>query len=90
VRLRANAPNPFHARTSIAFELGRREAVSLVVLDVSGRIVRQLIDREELAPGPHAVEWDGRTEGGATAPAGLYFTRLVTAGEAAAGRLVRL
>jgi len=90
VRLRANAPNPFHARTSVVFELARHEAVSLIVFDVSGRVVRRLIDGEVLAPGPHAVEWDGRAEDGSTAPSGLYFTRIVSAGQAAAGRLVRL
>ena len=90
VRLRANAPNPFHARTSVAFELAHREAVSLTVFDVNGRVVRRLIDGEVLAPGPHAIEWDGRGEDGATAPSGLYFTRIVSAGQASSGRMVRL
>jgi len=90
VRLRANAPNPFSARTSIAFELGRGEAVSLTVFDVSGRVVRRLIDGAVLSPGPHAVEWDGRAEDGSAAAAGLYFTRIVSGGQAAAGRLVHL
>jgi hypothetical protein len=90
VRLRANAPNPFHARTSVVFELAQREAVSLTVFDVNGRVVRRLIDGDVLTPGPHAVEWDGRAEDGSTAAAGLYFTRIVSGAQAAAGRLVRL
>jgi endonuclease I len=90
VRLRANAPNPFQARTSLAFETTRRQPVTLRLYDVSGRLVRTLVERTTFEPGPHAVEWDGRGEDGAPAPAGLYFSRIETGGEHALGRLVRL
>jgi len=89
VRLRANLPNPFAARTSVAFELRRRAPVALTVFDVSGRVVRRLAAGEAMDPGPHAIEWDGRTDGGLEAAAGLYFTRLDAAGERATGRLVK-
>ena len=89
VRLRSNAPNPFATRTSIAFETTRRERVTLVVFYARGRLVRRLLD-DALEPGPHAIEWDGRTEGGTSAPAGLYFSRLAAGSEQATSRIVRL
>ena len=90
LRLRANAPNPFASRTSIAFELTRRQPVTLTVFDVGGRIVRRLVAGEALEPGPHAIEWDGRDAGGQASPPGLYFTRLESGRERDTARLVRL
>jgi hypothetical protein len=50
--------------------------VSLRVFDVSGRLVRTLLNG--FAQGEGAVTWDGRTERGAPAVAGVYFYRLET------------
>ncbi len=59
--------------------------VRLSVLDVRGRVVRDLVDAS-MGAGTHVVRWDGRLagasggEGAARAPAGVYWYRL-TAGE---------
>ncbi len=76
IRLRQNQPNPFGARTSIGFELARREQVALRVYDVSGRVVRTLAAGGVLEPGSHHVDWDGRDDRGALLRTGLYFCRL--------------
>jgi hypothetical protein len=76
IRLRQNLPNPFGARTTIGFDLARRERVALRVYDVTGRRVRTLLDGNALESGSHQVEWNGRDEGGALLEAGLYFCRL--------------
>ncbi len=77
IRLRQNLPNPFGARTSIGFDLARREPVTLRIYDVTGRLVRTLADGSVLESGSHRREWDGRDERGAQLGAGLYFCRLV-------------
>ena len=46
--------------------------------------------KETLEPGPHAIEWDGRDDGGAVTASGLYFTRVDAAGSFGTGRIVRL
>ncbi|MFH2053292.1 MAG: FlgD immunoglobulin-like domain containing protein [bacterium] len=71
-----NAPNPFNPHTIIAFELGKREAVSLRVFDVSGRLVRSLIDGEVFDPGRHEAIWNGRDDSGRQCASGTYFYRL--------------
>jgi len=76
IRLRQNLPNPFGARTTIGFDLARREQVTLRIYDVTGRLVRTLANGGVLESGSHRVEWDGRDEGGAQLGAGLYFCRL--------------
>jgi beta-glucanase (GH16 family)/uncharacterized protein (DUF2141 family) len=77
VRLAQNVPNPFHPSTTIAFELPHADLVTLTVLDVAGRPVRELL-RGELAAGAHSVQWDGRDEQGRRQAEGVYFYALVT------------
>jgi murein DD-endopeptidase MepM/ murein hydrolase activator NlpD len=68
-------PNPMRRDATIRFRIPAAEHVSITVLDLSGRIVRTLCDRD-LPAGAHAVEWDGRDARGADTPAGMYFYRL--------------
>jgi hypothetical protein len=67
-----NYPNPFNPSTSIEFSLPARERVSLKVFDVSGRLVRTLVDGP-LSDGSHRYAWDGRNERGASVASGVYF-----------------
>ena len=85
----ALAPNPFLGGTSIQFALGRAQDVDLGVFDLIGRRVR-LLHRGRLAAGPHAIEWNGRDDGGRRAPAGLYFVRFLTADRRVEAKLVKL
>jgi endonuclease I len=77
IRLSQNLPNPFSARTTIGFDLARREQVTLRIYDVTGRMVRTLANGNVLESGSHRMEWNGRDEGGTQLQAGLYFCRLV-------------
>jgi hypothetical protein len=77
VVLHANFPNPFALSTTIGFSLGAPLPVRLTVHDPQGRRVRGLL-AAGLAPGPHALGWDGRDDAGATLPSGVYFVRLET------------
>jgi endonuclease I len=74
--LHPNAPNPFHATTSIRFDLPQRAPVGLRVYDVAGRLVRTLVDGGTLEAGRHEAAWDGRGDSGRAAGPGLYFCRL--------------
>lgn len=72
-----NFPNPFGRTTTIAFDIpsGLYGSVSLSIYDISGRIVRILID-EPLDTGSHNTIWDGRDEGGRKLDPGVYFYRI--------------
>src|SRR5262249_19392511 len=82
-------PSPFHATTSVRFVLPRSGNVSLVVYDVSGRVVRELAHGWKSA-GPQAVTWDGLDRAGRSAPSGIYFAALEAPGVSARIRLLRL
>jgi len=72
------APNPFNPSTTIRLDLPRREAVTLAVHDLGGRLVRTLWDGT-LAAGRHALAWDGVDARGANVASGVYLVRLSTA-----------
>jgi agmatine deiminase len=75
--LSAPSPNPFNPATTIRFSLPEAAPVRLSVWDVSGREVARLVDRT-LAPGQHAVEWNGRAAGDRPAASGVYVVLLET------------
>jgi hypothetical protein len=72
-------PNPFNARTVIAFDLQQAGSVRLDVVDVLGRSVRTILSAD-LAAGSHTVDWNGRARNGERAASGTYFARLRSAG----------
>jgi hypothetical protein len=74
--LRQNVPNPFNPSTNIAFEVPDGGAqVSLQIYDVSGRLVRTLVDGYEPS-GTRTVTWDGRNDEGQPMASGIYFSRM--------------
>lgn len=78
VLMEAPVPNPATNSTSVAFRVGTADRVRLTITDVSGRTVRRLHDGV-IGAGRHVQSWDGRTDRGEMAPAGVYFIRLQTA-----------
>jgi hypothetical protein len=81
-----NFPNPFSTSTSIRFDLPERSQVSLVVYDVMGRVVANLVDGPVDA-GFHVTEWSGRSREGYPAAAGVYFVRMSAASLGGSGGL---
>jgi hypothetical protein len=76
--LEQNHPNPFTASTRIAFGIGETTDVSLNIYDISGRLVRVLIDGNRDAR-RYETLWDGIDNKGQAVASGVYFYRL-TAG----------
>lgn len=64
-------------QAEIRFALPREGLVRLGIYSVSGQLVRRLADRH-YPSGYHQVRWDGRSQSGAKAAAGVYFLRLVS------------
>jgi len=77
-RLHQSYPNPFNPTTKIVFDMKTAGLVALKVFDVSGRLVRTLVDKT-LTAGRHEIIWDGKDESGKQLASGAYFCRM-TAG----------
>jgi len=73
--LAQNFPNPFNPVTRVSFSLKEKGHVSMRVYDVSGRLVRVLVDEVREA-GSHEVMWDGMNNGGRATASGIYFCRM--------------
>ncbi len=68
-------PNPSSRRAGIRYQLPARSCVTLKVYDISGRLVKMLLD-EEMEAGHYQAIWDGRDEIGKEVANGIYFFRL--------------
>jgi hypothetical protein len=87
------ATSPIHltldapAMESIRFAIGRDADVSAAVYDPIGRKVRSLASGPHRA-GTHTLAWDGTDAEHRRVAAGVYFVRVVAAGESAARKLL--
>ncbi|MBN1827482.1 MAG: T9SS type A sorting domain-containing protein [Candidatus Eisenbacteria bacterium] len=89
-RLGRNVPNPFNPITTIHYDVpAGGGAATIEVFDVSGRLVRTLVDGQSAA-GSHQVVWDGRNARGRSVPSGVYFYRLTAPGVEMTRKMVLL
>lgn len=87
-----NQPNPFTHTTTLHYQIpmtNDKIQIKLMDYDITGRLVRTLVDEEQGA-GSYTVEWDGRDDKGMEAPAGIYFTRFTTGEFTQTRKIIRL
>jgi hypothetical protein len=89
-RLYASAPNPFDGSTAIRYDLPAQGRVKLSVYDVTGKLVRTLVDLPLQGAGRHTATWDGRDAAGREVAPGIYFSRLETGRFSATQRMTLL
>jgi hypothetical protein len=73
--LHQNQPNPFNPQTTIRYDLpsgGSAIHVRLLIVDLSGRRVRTLVN-EDQAGGAQSAVWNGRDDAGNPVASGVYF-----------------
>jgi len=71
-------PNPMNPTTRIGFVNGTENGrVSLRIFDVTGRLVKSLVE-ESLPAGAFEVTWDGNMDDGSPVPSGMYFYRMIS------------
>lgn len=69
------SPNPFRDATRIMFTIPKRAHVKLGIYDITGRLVRKLVDGN-LAAGRYTLNWHGKSSNGTRIASGIYFVRL--------------
>ena len=70
-----NYPNPFNPSTTISYNLPNANHTRLVVYNILGQEVRELVNGFYSA-GKHEVVWDGMNSVGIKAASGIYFYTL--------------
>ena len=83
--LEQNFPNPFNPNTMIIYSLATPGPASIRIYDVSGRLIKTLVDGYPEARTVYFAMWDGRNDEGRPVPTGIYFCTLTTSTD----RLVR-
>ena len=73
--LEQNYPNPFNPETQIEYTIPERADVRLVVYNVTGQRVAELV-RAVQGPGRYRVAWSARDDLGRDVASGIYFCRL--------------
>ncbi|MCH7761572.1 T9SS type A sorting domain-containing protein, partial [candidate division TA06 bacterium] len=74
-KLNRNHPNPFQGSTEIRYQLPTNVLTSLKIYDVTGRLVRSLLNEKQKA-GYYKVDWDGKDNGKRKVASGIYFYTL--------------
>jgi hypothetical protein len=69
------APNPFQSNTTMSYAIPHEGFVRLRIVDVTGRLVRSLVDAR-VSAGTHSVTWSGIDGDGRSVTPGIYFVRL--------------
>ena len=73
-------PNPFNPTTTIDYTLRENGNVSIVVYDLMGRVVKELVNEFQFADGgnTHSVVWNGTDNSGSSVASGIYIYRMVS------------
>jgi flagellar hook assembly protein FlgD len=67
--------------SSVSYSLSASASVGITITDSGGNVVRHLATAASQLSGDNALTWDGRSDGGAVAPDGVY-TYTITAQDA--------
>ena len=70
--LHQNAPNPVRKNTSISYAIPRTSDVTIRVFDISGRVVKTLVNATKEA-GYYTANWDMKDNTGREIASGIYF-----------------
>ncbi|MEN8008572.1 MAG: FlgD immunoglobulin-like domain containing protein, partial [Candidatus Krumholzibacteriota bacterium] len=73
VRLDQNVPNPFNPTTTIKFGLTAAGPVTVRIHDVSGRLVKSLLEGSPRQAGEHSLTWRGDDANGRPVGSGVYL-----------------
>ena len=75
--LHQNYPNPFNPITTIMYDVPEESEVMLRIYDVTGRMVKELVNGE-VEPGRYQVVWNGTDMYGSSVASGMYLYQLKT------------
>jgi len=70
--LEQNYPNPFNPKTQIRYALPEASLVAVTVYDITGRMVKNLVNASKDA-GYHSLRWDATNNNGEAVSVGMYI-----------------
>ncbi len=82
-----NYPNPFNPETNIKYYLGANSKVSLEIIDLNGKIVKEGYRGYQPA-GYHTYKWSGMNQKDEIMPSGIYIYKVEANGYIQTGKMV--
>jgi len=82
-----NYPNPFNPETNIKYYLEADSKVSLEIIDLNGKIVKEGYRGYKLS-GYHTYKWSGINQNDEIMPSGIYIYKVEVNGYIQAGKMV--
>ncbi|SUZ80013.1 uncharacterized protein METZ01_LOCUS32867 [marine metagenome] len=79
-RLAQNYPNPFNPNTTIEYTVPINRKVSIHVYNITGQLVKTLVDNQLVTSGTHKVVWNGKNNLDRKVSTGMYLYSLEWAG----------
>ncbi len=73
--LHQNYPNPFNPETTIRYELPEPTEVVMIIYNLRGQLVRELVN-QQMEAGFHEIVWDARDDTGRSMSSGVYLYRI--------------
>ena len=73
--LSQNYPNPFNPTTIIKYALPQRTQISIKIYDITGKLIKTLIDKP-MEAGYHTILWDGTDEKGKHVSSGVFYYKI--------------
>lgn len=67
-----NYPNPFNPSTTLRYSMSKGELVNIAVYDMSGRLVKDLLNGYQNA-GYNSIQWNATNNQGQSVSAGMYI-----------------
>jgi hypothetical protein len=67
-----NYPNPFNPSTTLRYSMSKGELVNIAVYDMSGRLVKGLLNGYQNA-GYNSIQWNATNNQGQSVSAGMYI-----------------
>jgi len=80
-------PNPVKGQTTIKFNLPQVSTVSLKIYNISGQLVKTLVDGA-LQSGSHSINWNSKDNNGKQAANGVYLYKLIAGCNSSTNKLV--
>ena len=69
-------PNPFNPTINIPFTIEKLRNISILIFDISGRLVNTIAENESFHPGIYQKIWNGTNNLGQNISSGTYFIQI--------------
>lgn len=85
-----NYPNPFNPTTNLKFQLPEASQVSVAIYDLTGKLVKNLVQNKSYQAGEYVVQWDATDRFSTRVASGMYVYHFKAGKFSKIGKMVLL